>query len=628
MRPKPLLFLLAVLICLMFLAMAVHSQAVVPLQVQSVSVLPSSIVAGQSGVGTVTLTRVSNEDTHVALGLSSEFGAVPARVRVPAGQVSATFPILITKTIEYSPVDPYEGIVYANYGVTKQFAIKILSRIPPPCTGTNADYCTKTICYHCVLDEPDVDAGLLSFYRKAVDVNKDPFVVGDARFVLWRASGKPDCSVLDLYHTIAVKEERRGLLGNFDRRLEADAVIAFTSKECGLDAGPAYAVAAKAAKTSGRKFESEALAQMAAGTFVPQFGDVDIKTSITVPAGATTMTLGASYIEVMSGAHVGSQVDRVSRDWISMEIPWWDLDHKNFNPADIIPWGEGVQTAEIASHVPRSVINPLTGTLVARHNGKWYAPDETGVFRFWVLDDKVQYPTTHVDGEFGWIEDTHGISALVSQSLEFGDSFVIGCGDSEGKAKAAYYLATKGVNVMMPPDRYESLLLGYTGTKGKLIGTAPMRRVDGGIIIGAQPITFSLKEQFIVEDTTRPYPLQYYDAPARYFRKLSTFVPQLNVTYVKVDDENQLPRLFEVAKLAGSNTIAVRISTSEEDEQLVMWLRSSILHRAILFHSSLFPYVEQIFSEYRTQVTFGDLRPTFGTEGSARAYNGGHPSND
>jgi len=227
------------------------------------------------------------------------------------------------------------------------------------------------------------------------------------------------------------------------------------------------------------------------------------------------------------------------------------------------------------------------------------------VFRFKILIDKVQYPTTHVAGNAGWITDTHGISAVVSQALQYKTQLVIGCGDYEGKAKAAYYLAQHGVNVVFPGDRFEDMLIGYKG-KGVLIGTAPLKRVDGVTVLGHQPVKFSLSELIVAEDTQGRYPTQYYDAAARYFRRLSKFVP-LNIVYVTVDDENQLSRVLDRA----ASVVAVRIKTDKEDGLLRWWLLKSANNRAILFHSGLYPYAQGLFRDFPNQVTFGDLHPRF-----------------
>jgi hypothetical protein len=101
---------------------------------------------------------------------------------------------------------------------------------------------------------------------------------------------------------------------------------------------------------------------------------------------------------------------------------------------------EGALVEEIQKPVNVDV-TPLSGTLVARNpdapdpdgEGQWYTPDEKALFRFKVLIDKVQYPTTRTSGNVGWITDTHGISALVSQAFEYKSQLVIGCGDTRAR---------------------------------------------------------------------------------------------------------------------------------------------------------------------------------------------------
>jgi hypothetical protein len=138
------------------------------------------------------------------------------------------------------------------------------------------------------------------------------------------------------------------------------------------------------------------------------------------------------------------------------------------------------------------------------------------------------------------------------------------------------------------------------------MGTAPIKRVNGIAVIGHQPIRFSLKELIVAEDTVQPYPWQYYDAAARYFRQLSTFVP-LHVKYVMVDGENQINRVLAQA----DSVVAVRVRTEIEDIEIRRWLRKSSTHRAILFHSGLYAPAQALFADFPNQVTFGDLRPRF-----------------
>ena len=458
------------------------------------------------------------------------------------------------------------------------------------------------VCYTCFFQNAGIlpDAELTPYFKFEFKTT-DPLVAGDARFIIWRATGKKDCGALDVY---------RGVTGDVDRRLIANADVGFSAWECGYDGSGALEQASKLAASIKRNSESRALHELSTGSFRPKFDDTTIETSLVVPPNAKSMVLGESTIKLTPGMRIGTQVERVYRDWLSYVLPW-DMtrnpvalplvrDYYNYRP-----YHEGAVIAGMQQMADVQV-TPLSGTLIARNSdGKWYGPDEKGVFRFEILDDKVEYPTTHTFGNFGWIVDTHGISAIVSQALEYKSQLVVGCGDSEGKAKAAYYLAQKGVDVVFPGDRYENLLIGYKG-KGTLMGTAPIKRVHGIPLIGHQPIKFSLAELIVVEDTAQRYPWQYYDAAARYFRQLSKLVP-LNVKYVMVDRENQIDRVLAQA----GSVVAVRVRTETEDIELRRWLRKSPTHRAILFHSGLYPPAQALFADFPDQVTFGDLRPRF-----------------
>lgn len=476
------------------------------------------------------------------------------------------------------------------------------------------------VCYSCFFNN-DPEAKIDKLVADFRDLGSaDPLVRADARFIVWRATDKKDCGAIDDY---------RHVTGDAGRLLTANANIGFSAWECGLtNESRAFDRAAKYAAELGRYSEFRALHELSTGNFVPKFDDSAIETSLVVPPNAKSMVLGESYILLSSGMRIGTQVERVYRDWLG--TVWdgknpmsWDLTRKpvalpivrdDSNRAH----HEGALVEEIQKRVNVNV-TPLFGTLIARNpdapdpdeEGQWYAPDEKGVFRFKVLIDKVEYPTTHVSSNVGWITDTHGISAVVSQALEYKSQLVVGCGDYEGKMKAAYYLAQHGVNVVFPGDRFADMLIGYKG-KGTLIGTAPVHRVEGvqrtgpGFVIGLQPVKFSLSELIIAEDTAARYPTQYYDAPARYFRQLSRYVP-LRVKYVAVDDENQLDRVLNAA----ASVVAVRIRTEKEDAMLREWLLKSPHNRAVLFHSGLYPWAQGLFTDFPLQVTFGDLHPRF-----------------
>jgi hypothetical protein len=465
----------------------------------------------------------------------------------------------------------------------------------------------REVCYSCFFQnnsEVKVEK-VASFFQNFQ--TKDPLLSGDARYIVWRATNKKDCGALDDYQHV---------IGDPLRRLTANANIAFGAAECNVpraDEVTALDNAAKFAAELGRRPESRALSELAVGKFRPKFGDVKIESALEIPSSAKSMVLGSSTIVIAPGKRIGTQVERVWRDWLGtywdgVDDFSWDLTPYGRLPIARDDGGHSHHEGALVEHIQQMVdvkVVPLVGTLIAKNADAWYGPDDQGVFRFEILEDKVQYPTTHTDGNVGWITDTHGISAIVSQAVQTKSQLVIGCGDYEGKVKAAYYLAQKGIDVVFPGDRYEYQLIGYRG-RGTLIGTAPIKRVNNQVLIGDQPVRFSLSELIVAEDTAQPYPTQYYDAAAKYFRQLSKSV-ELNVRYVNVSDENQLDRVLEQA----DHVVAVRIRTDQEDVALRTWLIHDRRNRAILFHSGLYPFAQGLFVDFPQQVTFGDLRPRF-----------------
>ena len=456
-------------------------------------------------------------------------------------------------------------------------------------------------CYTCFFqhEHGTPSPELIAFYARP---KLDPLVDADSQLVLGRVTGKSDCAVLDTY-AVAAKDT------DPFRALAANVALGMPPTGCPVSY-KSLAAASIAARATHRLAEAKALADLATTKFVPRFGEVEIDSNLTPSSGATTMILGESTIQLKPGMHVGTQVERVMRDWFSLQFKW-DYRSVVSDEGSILPYHEGAFVKEMLKVNPRLVVTPLTGTLVARDpkTHLWFAPDETGVFRFNVLEDKIQYPTMHSLGEVAWITDTHGISALVSQAMETNSQLVIGCGDSVGKAKAAYYLAQHNVNVVMPADRYSYLLLGYKG-KGTILGGAPVHIVDGVPVIGHQPIRFSLNETFVVQTTDMDYPIQYYDTPAKYFHRLSSTIP-INVVYVKVDATDELDRVYSIASDYHATAIGVRITTWDEDKSLRNWLKADPNHRAILFHSALYRFAQGLFTDFPHQVTFGDLRPRF-----------------
>lgn len=485
------------------------------------------------------------------------------------------------------------GVAVGYFGVSfAQRRLSFWGKIPPQ---------PPPVCYSCLWEgtDPKLRGELTEFYRQYK--NPDQMISADVRYILWRATGNANCDAREMYRRVAGEDQ------DVYRRLMARAVLGFSGPECGQDGSNDLKAAAELAQQAGLPAESEILRLLSAGKLQPRFEDVKITTSLTIPPDPKTLTLGESTIELTPGLRVGTQVDRVARDWISYQVKW-DLTGKPLSGGPLIDYHEGALVKRLMDAVPVEVY-PLAGTLVAQKGDKWFAADETGAFRFEVVNDKVEYPTTHAFASFGWIEDTHGVSALVAQALEHHLQLVVGCGDSEGKMKAAFYLAQKGVNVAFPGDRYEDMLLGYQAP-GILLGTAPVKKANGKAVIGHQPVGFSVREPIVVEDTRELFPVQYYDAGARYFRRLSESV-RLNLDYVNVDAANQIERVLERAAQLKSTAVAVRVVTNYEYETLREWLAKSPNNRAVLFHSGLYPFAQPLFEQYPAQVTFGDLHPRF-----------------
>jgi hypothetical protein len=271
---------------------------------------------------------------------------------------------------------------------------------------------------------------------------------------------------------------------------------------------------------------------------------------------------------------------------------------------------EGARLRDLLRAVPIRVV-PLPGTLIARRGEDWLAPDENGVFRFTVLPDKVRYPTTRAWSGLGLLMDTHGISALVEAAVRERSDLVVGCGDHPEKARAAYHLAQLGVNVYFPCDRYVSELLGHDAP-GVLLGSAPVSAEPGGAVIGHRPVRFLVNEKIVVEDASLRGRYQYYDAPARYFRRLAEYLP-LSVEWVEVDGPGESSRVIARAAQEGASVIAVRVETEEDYDPVHDWLAGSPERRAVLFHSAPYPAGYRLFAEFPGRTTFGDPRPRFVT---------------
>lgn len=459
----------------------------------------------------------------------------------------------------------------------------------------------STVCYSCFWEgyEPALRQQVIDFYQQFE--TPDPFVKGDVGYILWRAGGNPNCDARAHYQQAAEQSP------DAYRRLQALAALGLSGPECGWDIGSHLSEAATAAQRAGLAGTAELLRQASEKELIPRLEETEIRTRLQVPAGAQTMVLGASAIELTPKMRVGAQVDRTARDWLSFQMRW-DLTSQPVPATVLVDYHEGKLLKALLGVAPVEVY-PLAGTLAARVGEGWRAADETGAYRFEVLNDKLEYPTSHAGGSLAWIVDTHGLSAVAGQAVERKMQLVVGSADAEGEARAAYHLAQKGIHAVFPGDRFQDLLVGYEGG-GVLLGTAPVKQDGQRAVIGGQPVRFSLRETIVAQDTRAALPAAYYDAPARYFRRLEKLAG-VKVEYVQVDGSNQIERVLGRAAQLKATAVGVRVATNYEYDRLREWLRRSASNRAVLFHSGLYPYAQPLFEEFPRQVTFGDLRPRF-----------------
>lgn len=391
------------------------------------------------------------------------------------------------------------------------------------------------------------------------------------------------------------------------RKMLAAMALGMAGGQGDIEEEPYLKAAATLAYTAGRKATGDLLMKMREGDPPPSFGEVAIRRKLTVPRGATAIVLGTSTILVPPGALVTVQLERTFRDWLSYQFSF-DFRDDSLVRDRVLNYHEGARLRDIMQIIPIRTI-PAVGTLLAVRDGVWYAPDEKGVYRFRVLDDLVWYPTTKRRGSYALMTDTHGVSALVEQSIAARAHLVIGSGDSVGKTEAAFYLAQRGINVYMPCDRFIGDLLGYDGP-GVILGTAPVRFANGRAVIGDQPVTIRFGEKVVATDSAPEAAGSPYDAPARYFRALAAEGIPLDLQVVNVK-ERQAPVVIAEAARAGANVIAIRIEHEDDYAALKGWLSASPDHRAVLFHSAPYPTGYRLFAEFPTQVTFGDPRPRF-----------------
>ncbi len=351
-----------------------------------------------------------------------------------------------------------------------------------------------------------------------------------------------------------------------------------------------------------------------------KFDTAEIEPALVRVQNISSVVIGSTAIELAPGDHVLTQADRVKRDWLGLQIEQ-DLfgsqilttfsERMWYNESELradIGWHEGSRMKELVD----AGIEPIVayGTLAARLRDRWFASDDQGVFRFEVPLDKIRYPTTRfLRDDLAVLMDTHGVNMLVEKAIRKKADMVLSDCDHPGKVKAAKYLSEHGIPVACFPDKYTYLALGH---RLRLVGSPPITRVGERTVIGDQPVELSVKEQMVVMNGTNwPYALWYYQTPANYFSALQDVVPELKVAYVQIDDFNQMQRVVKKAEQLRANVIAARVFNFNDYHFLKQWLLASPKHRAILFHSTSYPYGYLLMREFPSQTSFDDPNPRF-----------------
>lgn len=444
--------------------------------------------------------------------------------------------------------------------------------------------------------------------------NISDFAKGDILLILGRVEGNETkiCESFGYY-------ER-----SFSDNPEKNALIYETlaSLDCGKGKKDYLLNASEIWKSLGNEFRAELDEYLARrGFFDYKINDSELPDfTLEIPENSTEFIIGSSFFRLSEDDVLVSQADRVSRDWLSYQI-YTDpynveillktfSERLTYDENELLPeigWHEGGRISEMES----SGLKHLTasGTVVKRFENDWYAPDENGIFRFFVPTDKVLYPTTRfLREDLAIITDTHGINMIVEQAVRYNASVVVGCCDNPGKIKAALYLSEKGIKTVCLTDKYLSLALG---SNANILGSPPIRKEGGSVILGDRPLEFFMNETFVVMGVSgEKFALSYYDTPRFYFRRLERFV-NIDVHYSLIDDFGQMDKVIDIAETYGATTIAVRVFNSDDYIKVKEWLETDKERKAVLFHSVPYPYGYKLLNEFPEQTTFDDISPEF-----------------
>jgi hypothetical protein len=338
-----------------------------------------------------------------------------------------------------------------------------------------------------------------------------------------------------------------------------------------------------------------------------QFNTTEIQPNLDL-SNTNQITIGKTTIDTTNTTLV-TQVDRVYRDWLGGQLqnPFEGNVLTTFS--ERLTYSKDELRADIGWHEGGRIkdlnLQPITatGTIIAKYNNTWYAPDEKGVFQFEVPLDKVSYPTTRfLTKDIAMIIDTHGINMLVDQAIRNNATLVIGCGDHPGKAKAALYLASKNISIISFTDLYTYKTLGHNAN---ILGSP----VWEDNIIGNAPINITKNQKIIVTNVTiTTYAIWYYQTPMLYFQEINKTFP-LEIIEVNLNQFNQTEIIYEKARETNTSLVATRIFNYYDYNQARTWMYENNENKIILFHSTAYPYSIALMKEFKGRISFDDPNP-------------------
>lgn len=351
-----------------------------------------------------------------------------------------------------------------------------------------------------------------------------------------------------------------------------------------------------------------------------KFETSEIKPNLDL-SSADKIVIGKTSIEIKRGDKVITQIDRVFRDWLGVQInqnPFSGSflkvfsERLSYNESELredIGWHEGSRMNDLKETL-RIVPVSSAGVLVAKKDERWYASDDNGIFRFEVPFDKVSYPTTRFLTEsLAMIVDTHGVNMLVESALRKGVDAVLSDCDHPDKVKAAVYLSERGVKVICFPDLFVYKAFGHNAD---LVGS-PVWKFDSDrevMIYGDSPVVIQRDQKIVVMDADigNAYAVWYYKAPMFYFAEINRTFP-LDIIPAVVDGFRQSEIVYDIAREHNVNLVASRVFDSYDYIIAKDWLEEDEKNKLILFHSTMYPYAILLMQEFSDRISFNDPNP-------------------